>query len=283
MKNRFLPYGYCMRNGIIEANKIEAEIVCQIFDLYRCGSSLKCIAQHLTIQKVEYLPGVFAWNKNRVARLLADRRYLGRDAYPAIVRETVFTEAQSIRETRNTQAECDSSAVVTEAVVPILCGKCGVKAVRRRDHRTAYREKYVCTNPECQRNYHISDDTMAGMLSGMLHSVQVKESVSTASEDSLEIRKQEREIARWLDTPDFDLEQVRGMIFKLAQDKYNAVANGRHITDKLRTDLSQIDPSLIFTRRQIMEIVKAITLLDDSSIRITLLNGQHVGGGTNGE
>lgn len=283
MKNRHLPFGYCMRNGVMEINENEAEIVCRVFDLYRSGSSLKCIAGYLTAQKVEYLPDASAWNKNRVARLLEDSRYLGTDAYPSLVGEEAFLEVQSIRNSRNTQAECDASKAITEAVIPILCGKCGGKTVRRRDHRTAYREKYVCTAPECQMNYYISDEVMTGMISKMLHSIEVEETHSRPDEEDLEIRKQEREISRLLDTPDFDLEQVRNRIFKLAQAKYEAISCGRHITDKLRTDLSRIDPSSVLTRRQIMEIVKEIRLLDDTAIQITLLNGQTVGGGSHGE
>lgn len=49
LKNRSIPFGYCMVNGKFALNAIEAETVRKIFANYISGKSLKTIAAEMTI------------------------------------------------------------------------------------------------------------------------------------------------------------------------------------------------------------------------------------------
>ena len=45
MRNRYTPFGYCVRNGVITIQTEESEIVQRIFSEYIGGQSLKKIAE----------------------------------------------------------------------------------------------------------------------------------------------------------------------------------------------------------------------------------------------
>ena len=73
-----IPFGYTMENGRIEINRQQTETLRGIFAEYIQGTSLKAKAEELSEDKIEYAPGKYTWNKNRVQRILTDQRYLER-------------------------------------------------------------------------------------------------------------------------------------------------------------------------------------------------------------
>lgn len=99
MKNRRFPYGYEMKNGVIVVCLSEADILRQIFADYIGGAFLKTIADRLTTEKVEYLPGEYGWNKNRIKRIIEDERYMGTDTYEPIIDKDTFLKANSAKGT----------------------------------------------------------------------------------------------------------------------------------------------------------------------------------------
>ena len=99
MKNRNIPFGYCIVNGKYTLNATEAETVKQIFEQYISGKSLKAIASEMT---VPYISGKKYWNINMVCRIIENRKYLGESCYPRIVSNEDFTLAARIKSERNT-------------------------------------------------------------------------------------------------------------------------------------------------------------------------------------
>lgn len=98
LKNRSIPFGYCMVNGKYALNAPEAEAVRKIFADYIGGKSLKTIAAEMT---VPYNTGKVVWNKNMVCRVLENRKYIGENSYPQIVSESNFGLTAQIKEKRN--------------------------------------------------------------------------------------------------------------------------------------------------------------------------------------
>ena len=145
-----IPFGYTMENGRIEINRQQTETLRGIFREYIQGTSLKAKAEELSEDKIEYAPGKYTWNKNRVQRILTDQRYLGTDQYPSIIDESTFQEVQQIMAERNTQKGCNRQEVFSSSVIPILCGKCGHPVIRRYDARWKNTTKHYCTNPDCK-------------------------------------------------------------------------------------------------------------------------------------
>lgn len=61
LKNRSIPFGYCMVNGKYALNVPEAEAVRKIFADYIGGKSLKAVAAEM---QIPYNMCKAAWNKN---------------------------------------------------------------------------------------------------------------------------------------------------------------------------------------------------------------------------
>lgn len=274
MTNRYTPFGYGIEDGAVITVQEEVVELRGIYHSYISGMSLKKIAEELTERKVPYLPGKFQWNKNRVARLLCDNRYVGVEAFPAVISHEEFQQAQAVRGQNSTQKNCVHERVISEAAVPMLCGCCGSPAMRRQDRRTAYKQKWVCTNRQCGKHYLITDERLNHMIKELLSRVEV-ETLDCAANSS-ELNRLENEIARLMEQAQPDGEALRTMILETAAKKYEAASHGRHITDRLRTDLQKANLSDFITRQQIMGIAKQIILLSDDALQITLMNDQAV-------
>lgn len=111
LKNRNIPFGYCIKGGEYAVNDTEAEAIRQIFAQYIGGDSLKTIAAQMT---VPYNTCKTVWNKNMVSRVLENRRYLGENGYPAIIPQYDFNTANQIKATRYIKGERKESSPQTE-------------------------------------------------------------------------------------------------------------------------------------------------------------------------
>ena len=98
MKCRSVLYGYNCVGGNVEFNDDEKIVVLNIFRMYSVGESLLKIAECLNEQRVEYNAGVCGWNKARLARIIADERYTGKNGYPRIIDETVYENSRKLKE-----------------------------------------------------------------------------------------------------------------------------------------------------------------------------------------
>lgn len=87
LKNRNIPFGYCMVNGKYALNAPEAEAVRKIFADYIGGKSLKTIAAEMT---VPYNTGKAVWNKNMVCRVIENKKYIGNSEFPKIISDEDF-------------------------------------------------------------------------------------------------------------------------------------------------------------------------------------------------
>lgn len=99
LKNRSIPFGYCVVNGRFAVNENEAEIVRKIFADYIGGKSLKSIAAEI---EIPYNSGKEKWNKNMVCRILENRKYIGENGYSKIISNADFELAARIKSERNT-------------------------------------------------------------------------------------------------------------------------------------------------------------------------------------
>lgn len=101
LKNRNIPFGYCMVNGEYALNASEAEAVQTIFAEYISGKSLKVIASEM---QIPYNMGKALWNKNMVCRVLENRKYIGENGYPQIITAEDFEKAAQIKQSRRTNS-----------------------------------------------------------------------------------------------------------------------------------------------------------------------------------
>ena len=96
MGNRKQPFGYKMEFGEIVPRPQEAETVRSIYLQYLAGASFKQLAEQLQTEDVPYDEDK-SWNKNMVARILEDDRYIGEKEFPALIPTKQFHAAQERR------------------------------------------------------------------------------------------------------------------------------------------------------------------------------------------
>lgn len=123
MTNRKLPFGYRMEGGQVRIVEAEVEIVEMVFACYAKGASYETLVKSLNKGTIPYAPSR-PWNKNMVARILQDERYLGDDVYPPLVTAEQFTRAEP------DHAGSLACPQVKDIRILIRCPACG-GAVRR--------------------------------------------------------------------------------------------------------------------------------------------------------
>lgn len=108
LKNRSIPFGYCVVNGSYALNAAESEAVQKIFCDYIGGKSLKIIASEM---KIPYNTNKAVWNKNMVCRVLENKKYIGENGYPQIIEKHYFEQAARIKIERTTYRKPDPKSV----------------------------------------------------------------------------------------------------------------------------------------------------------------------------
>ena len=98
--NRKLPFGYRMEFGRITIHLEEASWVQYIFTQCNQGVSFQGITDKMRNSGMPY-DGDKQWNKNMIARILADYRYCGDKEYPEVIDEVTFQKAAEKRKRKS--------------------------------------------------------------------------------------------------------------------------------------------------------------------------------------
>ena len=87
--NRKQPFGYKMELGQIVIHPEEAAAVRYLFREYNQGKSFRDLTKAMVDWGIPY-DGDKPWNKNMIARILADGRYTGLPPYPLLIPFALF-------------------------------------------------------------------------------------------------------------------------------------------------------------------------------------------------
>ena len=102
--NRKQPFGYKLEKGVVINHPIEHSEVQYIYAEYELGATFQMLADEMQKKGIPY-DGNKPWNKNMIARILADPRYMGLDGYPQLITERQFYAVAERREKRNTPSQ----------------------------------------------------------------------------------------------------------------------------------------------------------------------------------
>lgn len=159
-KNRFIPYGYTMRNGKMVIEKTEAEVIRRIFSAYIDGASLKEIAVELTAQQVPYTEKKTEWFKGRISRILENRKYCGNAEFDKIIDDETFMEAFDAKSARQVAIPGDLDVEIYAVKNRVRCIRCGSIMTRKVEKRCRIKAVWSCTNPNCGCRQRIDDATL---------------------------------------------------------------------------------------------------------------------------
>lgn len=280
MKNRRFPYGYEMQNGLIVICLKEADTVKQIFSQYLNGKNLKNIAERLTENQIEFLPGEYGWNKSRIKRMIEDERYIGDNTYPAIIDKDIFQKANFEKNSRRTNISPVVTAEKKLLTHKVICADCRRRLFHNTDSRLKNSEKWFCKNEDCKFSVYMTvaelEHEITEILNLLISTPKFTEYEETdiQAEPSLEIIRMENEIERQFESIDFDKNEIQNMILQCATKKYDAYKGVRHITDRLKADFEQSSPLSAFNTRLFDRTVSAVIIDKNKKVSLKLKNGK---------
>lgn len=273
---RKIPFGYQIRNGLIQPHPQEAEAVRYIFGQYRAGASLLTIAENMATHGPRYHQHTAVWNKNMVKRILENTRYTGSGGFPRLVSDEDFAAVQRQREERNTYAPL--AAELRPIQGKMICGLCGAKLLR--GNRTHGRVYWRCQNPDCGQRLAISDGMLAGLVDRRLRELARSPDLLTAPEPrqsgpDLESIRLQNELTQALNRGGESPAYIRSLILSIATQRYARLPDPTPTHDlgqlRERLEAGQIDTGTL--SGLLATAVQAIRLGPDKSVVLELVNG----------
>lgn len=269
-----------MQNGLIVICLKEADTVKQIFSQYLNGKNLTNIAERLTENQIEFLPGEYNWNKSRIKRMIEDKRYIGGDNYPAIIDKDTFQRANV---EKNKRIKNINPVITSEKKLltnKVICSNCGRRLFHNTDSRLKNSEKWFCKNEECRFSVYMTVAELEHEITEILNLLILQpglveyEGTDISTEPSIEIIRMENEIERQLESIDLDKNEIQNMILQCAAKKYDAYKGVRHITDRLKADFEKSSPLSAFNAELFDITVSAVVIDKDKKVSLKLKNNK---------
>lgn len=242
MSIRRQAFGYQIYGGRITVNDSEADIVRYIFRAYLGGASFNDIKLNLLKQQVSY-DGDKAWNKNMIARILGDRRYVGTDVYPQILLCKEFEAAESIR-TSKIQADTRSEA-----------------------QRLLY--KLSDKRPAVQTEADVLD-----IINALIHDPSLIKEPKTVP-DATETLELQQKLDGLLLVQPIDEIIAKRLIFQMAAAQYSAIDNSEYETTRLQRIMSKHKPLTELDADLLAKVVYKV-IVNKFSTQVILRNGQTI-------
>lgn len=242
MTNRRQPFGYQICGGRVAVNDSEANIVKYIFRAYIGGLSFNDIKSSLQDQSVAYDVDK-PWNKNMIARILGDRRYVGTDVYPQIISCEELEVAESIR----------TSKISTDT--------------RSEARRLLY--KLSDKRPAAQ-----TEADVLGIINALIHDPSLIKEPKTAPEVTETFELQQAFDDLLLVQP-IDEVKAKRLIFQMASVQYSAIDNSEYETTRLQRMVSECK-TLTELDADLLAKVADKVIVNKLSTQVILKNGQTI-------
>ena len=270
-KNRYIPYGYTMKNGKLVIDNAEAEIIRAIFNRYIAGASLGEIASELTIRQVPYTEKNTDWDKARIARIIENSKYIGDKAYDAIVDGEVYNEAISCKRARKTYETADLGEDIKIIRDRVQCRACGAPMVRKSEKRNRIKQSWICFNAECGCKIHIKDEDLTARITTAMNKIIANPELLTPTLSDerrpIEVTRMINEMNRELDRAEPNDDFILSQIFGIAAEQYKVSdaqnsLNAQRIKNKLHNVIEQES----FVPDIFKMLVSHITLGEDTAL-----------------
>lgn len=227
MKNRYIPYGYTMINGDLVIEQNEAKTIRYIFESYIAGATLKDIAERLTAERVVYSEKNTEWNKARIMRILDNVKYLGDDRFAQIIDDTLYAEAARQKTARQRTTPADTQQEIHMLKGYIVCGKCGAVMKRRVEKKCKYKERWYCSNADCDNNVHIRDTVILKKVKNltmrMVAEDYTPEERKMPISDTSETLRIKEELEEELNQPNINAQRALELCIELVRIQYEGI------------------------------------------------------------
>ena len=243
MGNRKQPFGYHIHRGQIMVLPAEADIVKKIYDGYASGESYNNLVQMLREESVPYDIDK-QWNKNMVARILEDQRYIGNSHFPAIITPQLLRVVQEKRKKKNVLTE-DSKK---RKILRQLSG--------------------VQVTEELERELH-------AMLNSLLRHPEQLCTPPTKSEHQ-EPTLLQKELDKVLACNPIDEDRAQALIQRIAAARYENLDSNEYETERLRHILTTHSPGNALDLELLQTVVQKIVVFGNKVVCLKLKNNQKI-------
>ena len=276
MANRMITYGYGMQDGELVVINVEAIIVKRIFKDYIDGKLLAEIADELTRESVEYFLGNCQWNKNRIARIIDNEKYIGADGYPQIIDDDDFVYARQLKESKGAKKIHFDDEIEYLRNNKVTCAQCGSPI--RRISKWRSREKWMCRRG-CGNEIYLSDSVIFGGINAIVYKIfQNPDIAIPIREDKVyspELKRCQNEVNRIFGSKNPTFTGGKKFIFELAQLRFE-IGNNKTpdiYTDMLVEDCSKIVQQERVDKAFIEKHIEKISVDKDGYVIVRFING----------
>ncbi len=272
-KIRYLPFGYQINAGNIMIHPEESTLICELYQKYLEGSSIKKLAEYADRSGIPYRENANGWNKNMISRILEDGRYWQGDRFPVLIDREIAIQAVTLKKSKTAQK--GKLGFLKRKLVCCHCGNFLIRSQRTSDSIT-----WECKGCATQFGP-LSDEEILDMLEGKLnwigqHPEQIERKMIHPHSLSIQIARMTNEINQLLDQRQVDAERVVALILDCASEKYQQchVEQCDHITIKMKEIFQRYCESGIPISELFEQTTEKVLLQPDGSIQLQLQNGK---------
>ena len=216
-----------MINGDLVIEQNEAKTIRYIFESYIAGATLKDIAERLTAERVVYSEKNTEWNKARIMRILDNVKYLGDERFAQIIDDTLYAEAARQKTARQRTTPADTQQEIHMLKGYIVCGKCGAVMKRRVEKKCKYKERWYCSNADCDNNVHIRDTVILKKIKNLTmrmvaedYTPEERKMPITDTSETLRIKE---ELEEELNQPNINAQRALELCIELVRVQYEGI------------------------------------------------------------
>ena len=240
--NRKLPFGYKMECGRVVIDPAEAHWVLHLYKRYGQGETIRELTELMNNTGVQYDIGK-SWNKNMVARILADSRYIGERGYSQIIESEVF---YAIAEKKQKKAP----AVQKTEVQKTLRRKCDRRITPEIEHEVLYLLNRLAADPE---------------------QIKTPDTLPTKSE---RLRMLKTDLEDLLARLPVDEERTREKLQEIAAAMYETVDPREYETYRMKRIFQKERPRTELDAQLIARTIFAVLVDSNGRVKIKLKNEQ---------
>lgn len=276
-KIRSIPFGYEMQDGEIVPQAEQAKLVQQIFAGYLNGIPILEIVRNLNLNQIPYDESQKTWNKNRIYRILEDKRYLGQNGFPAIVAPNDFEQVARKRE-KGPVGKIENA--VHQFRHKIVCQKCGNPLARESDRKKKTGKIYWHC-PFCESKTTLSDEVIVSYVEHCIQRI-LDDPVCAMNQRMppqympLETAKLVKEFDRLVSSPNLESEKLLIIAQQIASNDYASCDAGTIQAENEWLDhlIRQAKVGEIDDNQFIRQAVHAISLSPNGQISVELINNK---------
>lgn len=243
--NRKLPFGYRMEHGKIKEHPTEATAVREIFQRYLTGASYNALVEYLSDTGPAY-DADKPWNKNMVARILENARYVGDGGFPALISPEDFQKAQDRRKAK----AVPSAKTPAQKELRRLCG--------------GNPPKYI-------------ESQVLDVLNHLAAAPETIQLPNVPTDDSEKIKDLRRKLEELLTEAPADENAARKAAMDLATERLNAIGSEEYETERLRRLFGGQSTLEVLDADLLRASVRRVSIRNRRAV-VELKNGQIIGG-----